>query len=152
VVFTCDRAGKYRSTGKDPALHSSKQRSNTGSKKCDCQMKVALRQDHLSKQWTLQVLKGAHNHSLSSAPTAYTAYRSAALTPEICAQISTLVSANSSTNQIMMTLRIDNPEITLITRDIGNFIQAKRVKELNGKTLIQWLLEVKSSPQFDSFY
>jgi hypothetical protein len=35
VVFACDRAGKYRSKGKDPALHSSRQRPNTGSKKCD---------------------------------------------------------------------------------------------------------------------
>ena len=47
-VFTCDRAGKYDSKGKDPNTHSSKQRQNTGSKKCGCLMRVELRKDNLS--------------------------------------------------------------------------------------------------------
>ena len=40
-VFTCDCAGKYNSKGKDPNTHSSKQHK-TGSKKCECLMKVEL--------------------------------------------------------------------------------------------------------------
>ena len=61
-VFACDRAGKYDSKGKDPNTHSSKQRKNTGSKKCECLMKVELRLDKLSNQWSLRVLKSEHNH------------------------------------------------------------------------------------------
>ena len=50
VVFTCDRAGKYNSKGKDPNTHSSKQRKSTGSKKCGCLMRVELRLDKMIKQ------------------------------------------------------------------------------------------------------
>jgi hypothetical protein len=49
-VFACDRAGKYGSRGKDPNTHSSKQCQSTGSKKCDCLMRVELRQDKLSSK------------------------------------------------------------------------------------------------------
>jgi hypothetical protein len=49
VVFACDRARKYDSKGKDPNSHSSKQRQNTGSKKCNCLMRVELRQDDIKQ-------------------------------------------------------------------------------------------------------
>jgi hypothetical protein len=48
VIYTCDRAGKYDLKGKDPTIHASKRRKNTGSKKCNCLMKVVLRRDILS--------------------------------------------------------------------------------------------------------
>jgi hypothetical protein len=50
VVFACDRAGRYDSKGKDPSTHSSKQHKKTGSKKCECLIKVELRLDKLSNQ------------------------------------------------------------------------------------------------------
>ena len=59
VLFTCDRAGKYQSKGKDPAVHESKQRKRTGSKKCGCSLKVELRLDYVSRQWMLYILEGA---------------------------------------------------------------------------------------------
>jgi hypothetical protein len=65
VYFACDRARKYDSRGKDPDTHSSKQRKNTGSKKCGCPMKLVLRLDSLSNQWTLKVLEATHNHGPS---------------------------------------------------------------------------------------
>lgn len=142
VLFACDRAGKYRAKGKDPALHSSKQRSNTGSKKCDCPMRAALRHDRISNQWSLEVLEGSHNHLTSAAATAHSIHRSTALTSEIREQIGILARSNCSANQILMTLRTNNPEIPLIAKDISNLIQANRAEELNGKTPIQWLLEV----------
>jgi hypothetical protein len=35
-VYSCDHAGKYNPRGKDLAVHKSKQRTSTGSKKCGC--------------------------------------------------------------------------------------------------------------------
>jgi hypothetical protein len=42
-------------------------------------MKVALRLDKITEQWQLEVLEGAHNHEASADPSAYPAYRIAAL-------------------------------------------------------------------------
>jgi hypothetical protein len=42
LLFNCDHAGKYDPKGKDPAVHKSKQRTATGSKKCGCLMSVEL--------------------------------------------------------------------------------------------------------------
>ena len=59
IVFTCDRAGKYDSKGKDPATDRSKQRKATGSKKCGCLMRVEIRFSQISDTWMLEVLEGA---------------------------------------------------------------------------------------------
>jgi len=142
VVFACDRMGKYDSKGKDLSLHKSRQRKSTGSKKCGCLMRVELRLDDLSGQWILKVLEGAHNHGPSTAPTAHPAHRSAAITLATRAEIGRLSHARLSTIQILSTLRISNPNMTLIAKDIGNIVQQIRAEELNGRTPIQWLLEV----------
>ena len=42
TLFVCDRAGKYNARGKQKDIHSSKRRQNTGSKKYECPMRVAL--------------------------------------------------------------------------------------------------------------
>ena len=60
-------------------MDPSKQRKNTGSKKCGCLMKVVLRLDRVSDMWKLEVLYAVHNHSPSSAITAHPVDRSAAL-------------------------------------------------------------------------
>jgi hypothetical protein len=144
VVFACDRARKYDSKGKDPSTHSSKQRQSTGSKKCGCLMKVELRLDSISSNWSLKVLEAIHNHSPSAATTAHPAHRIAALTPETRALISTLSHAGLSPSQILTTLRTSDSEIPLLPRDIANIAHLDRLKELNGRTPIQWLLEVRS--------
>jgi hypothetical protein len=41
---------------------------------------------------------------------------------------------------------MSNPGIPLIAKDIGNIAQQIRAQELNGKTPIQWLLEVSIKP------
>jgi len=43
ILFDCDRAGQYQDKGKNPDTEPSKQRT-TGSKKCNCRMRVALSQ------------------------------------------------------------------------------------------------------------
>jgi hypothetical protein len=147
-VFTCDRAGKYNSKGKDPNTHSSKQRKKTGSKKCECPMKVELRLDKLSNQWSLRVLESTHNHGPSAASTAHPAHRLPALVPLRYTTISTLSRAGISTSQILTTLRALDPDVPLISKDISNLIQKARLQELDGRTPIQWLLEVLPCPAF----
>jgi hypothetical protein len=93
VVYTCDRAGQYNPKGKASHVDPSKQRKNTGSKKCGCLMKVVLRLDKVSDMWKLEVLYPAHNHPPSSAITAHPIHRLAALSENIRALISNLSSS-----------------------------------------------------------
>jgi hypothetical protein len=141
VIFACDRGGQYDSKGKDLRMHDSKRRQS-GSKKCGCLMKVELRLDSMSSQWMLRVLEGAHNHGPSTAAIAHPVHRSTALTPDIRAQISGFVRSGQSISQILTNLRTSNPRIPLIAKDISNIVQQIRAEELNGRTPIQWLLEV----------
>jgi hypothetical protein len=142
VLFTYDRGRKYDSRGKDPAVDKSKQRKRTGTKKCGCLMKVELLFDNVSSNWILHVLEGVHNHGPSIAATAHPAHRIAALTPHIRTEIRRLSQAGSSPAQILTTLRLSDPQTPLIVKDIANIIQQIRAEELNGRTPIQWLLEV----------
>jgi hypothetical protein len=146
ILFARDRAGKHQSKGKDPAVHESKQRKRTGSKKCGCLMKVELRLDYLSSQWMLYILEGAHNHGPSTAATAHPVHRTAALTPDIRAEILRLSQSGLSPTQILTALRVSNPQTPLIVKDIGNIVQQVRAGKLNGQTPIQWLLAVGIRP------
>jgi hypothetical protein len=153
LVLTCDRAGKYNSKGKDPNTHSTKQRKNTSSKKCRCLIKVALCLDKISDTWNVKVLEAVHNHGPSVASTAHPIHRSTALTLTACATISTLSRAGLQPRQILTTLRSLDPEIglSLIPKDISNFTQKARLEELDGRTPIQWLLEVRYLPFLSTY-
>jgi hypothetical protein len=109
-------------------------------------MKVVLRKDKVSSNWSLEVLEAIHNHGPSIAITAYPVHRIAALTPETRASISTLSHTGLLPNQILTLLRDSNPEIPLISKDIANITQKLRLEELDGRTPIQWLLEVRYLP------
>ena len=143
VVFTCDRAGKYNPKGKDPAVYKSKQYKATGSKMCGYLMIVELWLDNLSGNWILKVLEGVHNYIVSIYITAHSVYRNSTLTIEIRTQISVLVQSSLNPSQILTVLRNSTPEIPLVVKDISNTIQEARLTELNGRTPIQWLLEVR---------
>ena len=99
-------------------------------------------------QWVLGVLEGAHNHPPSTAPTAHPAHRIAALTLPIRAEIGRLSHARLTISQILSTLRISDPETPLIAKDISNIVQQMRSEQLNGRTPIQWLLEVRIKTSF----
>ena len=144
VLYTCDRAGKYDPRGKGPATHRTKQRINTGSKKCDCLIRVELRLDSISRYWSVRVLEPAHNHGPSAAPTAHPAHRLAALQPDTRASICNMSQAGLLPSQILTTLRTTDPAITLVPSDITNITQQARTEELGGKTPIQWLLDVRN--------
>jgi hypothetical protein len=142
VVFVCDRAGKYDPKSKHPNTHTSKQRAKTGTKKCDCQMRIALSLDDISGSWKLKVLEAIHNHGQSADPAAHPAHRIASTRPEIRAQIDSYAKAGLSTAQILTLLRQDLPGVLLSQKDISNIVQLYRLDQLNGKTPIQWLMEV----------
>ena len=111
-------------------------------------MKVELRKDNLSSHWVLKVLESAHNHGPSVASIAYPAHRLPALVPLRDTTTSTLVRAGVSTSQSLTTLHALDPDVPLISKDISNLIQKARLQELDGRTLIQWLLEVLPCPAF----
>ena len=45
VVYMCDRYSKLESKPRNPDIYESRRRSGSRSKKCNCRMKVALKQD-----------------------------------------------------------------------------------------------------------
>ena len=151
VVYSCNRAGKLDVRGKDLAIYKSKQRKATGTKKCRCLIRVELRQDSLSGNWILQVLEGVYNHVASIDITAYLVYRNNALTTEIRTQIGILLQSGLNPSEILTILWTAIPEIPLIIKDISNAIQEARLTELSGRTLIQWLLDVRYLYYFDYF-
>jgi hypothetical protein len=142
IVYTCDRYGKPAARPKNPDLHDSKRRVGSRSKKCDCQMKVALTKDKITGSWQLQVLKGDHNHDASTDPSAHPMYRIAALDPTIRAQIESLAVSGLGNAQILAVLYHQHPEVILSQKDVSNIVQATRLKELGGLTPIEWLLRV----------
>lgn len=141
IVYTCDRYGKGQDR-KNPNLHESKQRKGSRSKKCDCKMKIALKKDVTLEQWQLMVIGGAHNYGPSAAPSAHPAYRIAALEPRVKAQIKELVATGLNNAQILATIRRKEPTVLLSQKDISNLVQASRLRQLNGRTPIEWLLKV----------
>ena len=66
----------------------------------------------------------------------------AALTPDTRAEIARLSQAGFAPGQILTTLRLSDSQTPLVVKDIGNMVQQLRAEELNGRTPIQWLLEV----------
>jgi hypothetical protein len=106
-------------------------------------MRVALKKDPISGQWELQVLQGAHNHSASADPSAHPAHRIVALDPKILAQIESLVCSGLSNAQILAVIRHENgPSVLLAQKDISNLAQKSRLKQLDGKTPMEWLFQV----------
>ena len=142
IIYTCDRAGKYDPKGKDPNTHESKQRTKTGTKKCDCRMRVSLSLDNISGNWGLKVLEAIYNHGRSTDPMAYPAHRIALIGPEIHARIDSFAKAGLSIAQILTAIRQESPGVLLSQKDISNIVQKQRLEQLDGKTPIQWLIEV----------
>ncbi|RFU25063.1 hypothetical protein B7463_g11275, partial [Scytalidium lignicola] len=148
-VYACDRAGKYDSRGKKDGVHQSKQRKSA-SKKCDCKMKVAAKQE--GSGWRVTVIESAHNHEASTAPIAHPAHRIAALDPDIRAQILSKAYSGIRNAQILSSLRIEFPQLLITGSDISNIIQTERLQSLAGRTPIQWLLAKLEERGFSPAY
>jgi hypothetical protein len=107
---------------------------------------------NLSSNWVLKVLESVHNHGPSAASTAYPVHRLPALAPLRRTTISTLARTGILTSQILTTLCALDKDVPLIRKDISNLIQKARLEELDGRTLIQWLLEVRYLPLYLPVY
>lgn len=143
VIYTCDRQGKSLSKGQTPNIHPERQRKGTRSKRCGCNMRVVLKKDLISSQWELHVLEGSHNHPASTDPSAHPAHRIAALDPAIRVQIETLVCSGLSNAQILGVIRHEHGVgVLLAQKDVSNIAQKTRLKQLNGKTPMDWLFQV----------
>lgn len=75
--------------------------------------------------------------------TAHPTRRMAVLSLEKRALISTLSYASLSPSQILTILRDSDPELSWTQKDIGNLAQKAKLEELDGRTSIQWLLEIR---------
>ena len=113
IVFVCDREGKYNHRGKNPNIHKSRQRHNTGTKKCGCLIKVAFRLDPISSIWSLEIVHPTHNHLASIAPIAYSIHRQASLDKQTYAQIIVLAWTGVSVAQILIAIRKQNPKVII---------------------------------------
>ena len=49
VIYACDRARKPQTRVKNPNIHESKRQERSRNKKCDCQIKVALKLDQITQ-------------------------------------------------------------------------------------------------------
>jgi hypothetical protein len=106
-------------------------------------MRVILKKDLISGQWELKVIEGSHNHPASADPSAHPAHRIAALDPAIQAQIETLVCSGLSNAQTLSVIRHQHgTKVLLAQKDVSNLAQKTRLKQLNGKTPMEWLFEV----------
>ena len=122
VIYACDRYGKPQSKPKNPAIHDSKRREGSRSKKCDCQMKLAIERDETTGKWEVVILEGIHNHEPSAAPAAHPAHRIAALGPDTHAQVERLALAGLNNAQILAVVRQESPSILLSQKDISNLV------------------------------
>ena len=105
-------------------------------------MKVVLKRDISSGQWELVVLEGVHNHEPSAAPAAHPAYRIAALDSATTTQVENLALAGLNNSQILAVIRREKPTVILSQKDVSNLVQVTRLRQLDGLTLIVWLLKV----------
>jgi hypothetical protein len=75
AAFVCSKSEKYRATGKDPDMHKSKQRPNTGTMKTECPFKIIFKRDDSTGGWYVVSQKNDHNHDAVSSISALLAHR-----------------------------------------------------------------------------
>jgi hypothetical protein len=83
------------------------------------------------------VLEAIHNHRLSAASIAHPVHRLPTIAQGSYKTISTLSHTGLLPSQILSTLCCLELEVSLILKDIYNFIQKARLEELDRRTLIQ---------------
>jgi hypothetical protein len=134
VTFACSK-GRSSNDQRDPDFHDSKRRKVQGSKRINCPFKVKARRCE-GGQWQLEVACGDHNHGPQLAPTADPANRLAAQPPEVLREINKLRRGGNSPADILSTLRVDRPDISLVPRYIYNLNAKQRLHDLTRKTPI----------------
>jgi hypothetical protein len=137
VTFACNK-GRNPIDKRDPNLHESKRRKFQGSKKINCLFKVKARRykGEGTIQWQLELTCGDYNHGPHLASIADPANRLVAQPPEVLREINRLRKGGNSPANILSTLRVDRPNISLVPKDIYNLNAKQRLDDLARKTLI----------------
>jgi hypothetical protein len=76
-------------------------------------MRVALQLDDISGTWKVKVLESTHNHGLSAAALAHSAYRIASIRPSVYAKIKTFASSGLGTSQILSAICYEDPNVLI---------------------------------------
>lgn len=137
-LYNCDRGGIPRDR-KNKELHSSKKRTNTGSRKINCPFRIDLKQLSSGK-WNIAYKEECHNHEASDGAINHPAHRTKTLNTNTSATaiIKTLMSRMTKVSTIRATMEKDWG-ILLTKRDIYNMRARIRTEQLGGLTAIQWL-------------
>jgi hypothetical protein len=141
TVYNCSKKGKYRDKGKNPKTHESKRQKNTSTMKTECPWQVVAKND-ISGGCKIEVVENNHNHELVTALTALPQHRIASMASSEKDRVKEMQSLGYPPSQILRTIRSENKDSLLIPRDIYNLLAGFRIEELNGKTPIEWLLQV----------
>jgi hypothetical protein len=134
VFYICSKGKDYRSR-KDPDIYTSRQYKNTSTAKTGYLFTVVARK--VDSSWQTTTLKADYNHSPAAAKSAYIQYRIASITLEQQSKVKEINSQCYSPNQILNSLRHDDPSIALIPKDIYNLLAGFRAEELYRKTPIE---------------
>ncbi|KAF5120297.1 PKS-NRPS hybrid synthetase [Metarhizium anisopliae] len=133
VVLGCDRGGEYHDRIDTP---DGSKRRKTSSRRIGCPFELygACRRDGT---WDLKVRNREHTHD----PDDLVAHPLARqFLPEQRAAIARLSGLNVKPQAIESILRDENPEALFTRRDIYNVRLAERVKQLGGKTAVEYLV------------
>src|ERR1700712_5552522 len=144
-IWACSKSGSPDQRNKKKGLAPKYQREGR-SKKTQCQWKVEARRK--DGQWHVQTLHQLHNHPPGLWLGDFPEYRLDCLDQDEILQILTLYRSGQQPSQILSYLGQENPECTLIPRDISNLIADDRSKTLAGRRPIERLLDQLSKEEF----
>jgi hypothetical protein len=146
------RAANTAIKGKDPTVHESRQRKNTGTIKTECPYRAVARKLE-DGGYKLEVLEHNHNHGAVMALSALPQHRIGAMTLEERSKIKQMNSENHSANQILTSLRNANPNSMLVVPAVPAMPCLRRescVEENNICEYLQFHLGVRHSPPSNS--
>jgi hypothetical protein len=141
TVYNCSKGGKYRDKGKNPETHESKRRKNTSTRKTECPWQVVAK-NNISGGCKVEVVENNHNHESVTALSALPQHRIASMALSEKDRVKEMQSLGYPPSQILRTIRSEDKDSLLTPRDIYNLFASFRIEELNGKTPIEWLLQV----------
>lgn len=145
--LVCDRRKFIGPTGQD--------RRHTCSRRIECPFSCIGTRENESEIWSLEVVKGTHNHTATLAG-AHPTLRKMTMTTEVKSEISRALTVQTAPSKILSSLRIfdpvsginfDNPENPYTVnslfkpRDIYNVKAQLRREALGSLTLVQALIK-----------
>ncbi|KNE97965.1 hypothetical protein PSTG_08642 [Puccinia striiformis f. sp. tritici PST-78] len=138
VYIRCGRSGDFRGQQLNPAGRQ------TATKKICCPFEVKgsipTSRKIMNKVWTLEIREPEHNHEPSYSPLAHAAHKRVTLEQVIAIQ--KLSQSKIKPTQILIQLRTSNNETYATNKTISNVLQKQRLKDLDGRTPIQALLDI----------